>query len=623
MIKRLLSSLSLLIILTSGLSSQDMCDRIDILRKSNNYDIFKDSVEHYIKHIPFEDIDIPTWDVIYYSNVNSHFQIGKYKEAINLGKQYLNWQKSVNYQYNEGDLFNVIGTSYHMSNNLDSAAVYYIRSADTNYKNGNKFYYAIIMNNLGVIYLNSADYTKSIEYYKNTRRTFNELKDSTYMSSILGNIAAAYDGMQQLDSAKHYAEMAIYTGERMNTSKGVFNGKMTLAAIAKYDKDTTNAIRINKEVYKQAIDEANDEYKHRAGQALAPLVSDKKEALKLAEEAYEYSQTYALGLEDSFQATLAHLYRKNEQSEKGYDLLYELQIKKDSVNKSNYEEERIALIAKFESKEKELKIAEQEQAISKKDVENTQLIGGLLLSGLLGLSALFFVFQNRRINQQKLNVLNEKNEKRFAQLETMILKAQMNPHFMFNSLNSIRYLFMKDQKDKGLKYITKFAKLLRSTLNHGEKALVKLSEEIELTELYIQLEQLRFEDQFEYQSIFSEDDAWKEISIPPFVIQPIVENAFWHGLSASEKTLKSINITIVKDENQCLIHIDDNGVGMNNSKSSTDASVGKEKSYGLSLIKERFDLMNTSSENQYSMSISTPQQFDSGSRVSIRISPKN
>jgi len=214
---------------------------------------------------------------------------------------------------------------------------------------------------------------------------------------------------------------------------------------------------------------------------------------------------------------------------------------------------------------------------------------------------------------------NTENEKRFCQLETMILKSQMNPHFIFNSLNSIRYLFMKDEKDKGLKYITKFAKLLRSTLNHGEEAMVNLIDEIELTELYISLEQLRFNDEFSFIKSYPSNKSWCNIKIPPFVIQPIVENAFWHGLSASKKKDKKLKITIENEIGYFLIIIEDNGIGFNNSNKTTDKFIDNKKSYGLKLINERFKLINKTQEFNYSLNINQSNQSISGTTVTIKI----
>lgn len=228
---------------------------------------------------------------------------------------------------------------------------------------------------------------------------------------------------------------------------------------------------------------------------------------------------------------------------------------------------------------------------------------------------LLFILTKIYVNYQKRNL---EYDKRFAQLETMILKSQMNPHFIFNSLNSIRYLFMKDEKHKGLKYITKFAKLLRSTLHHGEEALVKLSEEIELTELYIELEQLRFEGKFEFVASYDEDYEWRNILVPPFVVQPLVENAFWHGLSQSKKENKELKIKVEKQDADWLIQVIDNGIGMSNSKPSLDKEVGKEKSYGLSILKERFELINSLGDHHYSLRIDSNSDIE-GTTVTIEI----
>lgn len=213
-------------------------------------------------------------------------------------------------------------------------------------------------------------------------------------------------------------------------------------------------------------------------------------------------------------------------------------------------------------------------------------------------------------------------EKRFAQLETMILKSQMNPHFIFNSLNSIRYLFMVDKKEKGLKYITKFAKLLRTTLHHGEQALISLVDEIELTELFIQLEQLRFDDEFSFTADYGSNDGWRALQIPPFVIQPIVENAFWHGLSQSKEKEKNITIRIESRDKTWWIHILDNGVGMKASKSIVDTEVNKKKSYGLSIIRERFELINKTEKVQYAIQIEERKDGPTGTQVSIQITEK-
>ena len=239
----------------------------------------------------------------------------------------------------------------------------------------------------------------------------------------------------------------------------------------------------------------------------------------------------------------------------------------------------------------------------------------LLLGVIIGLLIWLWVRGYVKRQRRELEI-----DKRLAQLETMILKSQMNPHFIFNSLNSIRYLFMKDEKEQGLKYITKFARLLRTTLQLGDHALVNLEEEIELTELFIQLEQLRFDDSFTYTSNFDCDSRWREIKIPPFVIQPIVENAFWHGLLPSDKKDKNLDISVHKKSKGYEIIIEDNGVGLSaKSDHTTNEELNKGKSYGLNIIQERFDLMNKSQQFKYSIKVADSSKYDKGTAITILI----
>lgn len=236
----------------------------------------------------------------------------------------------------------------------------------------------------------------------------------------------------------------------------------------------------------------------------------------------------------------------------------------------------------------------------------------MLLTGLMiWMSIRFYIKRQKR---------NLEIDKRFDQLETMVLKSQMNPHFMFNSLNSIRYLFMKDEKEKGLQYITKFARLLRTTLHHGDQAQVKLIDEIELTELYIELEKLRFDDSLKFTTSYLDTADWQDVPIPPFVIQPIVENAFWHGLLPSKSTDKHLHISISQISGGFRVIVEDNGVGLSaKSEHSVDAELNKMKSYGLTIIKERFDLINTTSTTQYDLKVDDSINNETGVMATIEI----
>jgi sensor histidine kinase YesM len=146
------------------------------------------------------------------------------------------------------------------------------------------------------------------------------------------------------------------------------------------------------------------------------------------------------------------------------------------------------------------------------------------------------------------------------ELEMKALRSQMNPHFIYNALNSIQALVLDDQTDKATLYISKFGRLLRQVLNHADQEGVSLAEELETLELYIQLEQLRLHVDLHYHiEVDAAIDTHQE-GIPPLVLQPFVENALWHGLSrkAGEKTL---GIFLHLDNEWLVAAIVDNGIG--------------------------------------------------------------
>lgn len=240
------------------------------------------------------------------------------------------------------------------------------------------------------------------------------------------------------------------------------------------------------------------------------------------------------------------------------------------------------------------------------------------ITGLLLLGLLVWLYFRYRMNREKAK---SRVEKRFAELETVILKSQMNPHFLFNSLNSIRFLFLKGENKQGITYITKFAKLLRSSLHLGETPLVTLGEELDFTKLYIEMEQLRFDNKIKIVLEESNRQEWEKIPIPPYTIQPLVENASWHGLYPSENEEKILNLSLSQTENNWTVTVEDNGVGYNpSSKAKRDENTNKKKSYGLKLIKERFQLLNKTQEHTYALDIRKAERFPSGTRAEVTIS---
>lgn len=182
-------------------------------------------------------------------------------------------------------------------------------------------------------------------------------------------------------------------------------------------------------------------------------------------------------------------------------------------------------------------------------------------------------------------------KKQFAELELKALHAQMNPHFMFNSLNSIKSYILKAEPKLAAEYLSNFAHLIRMILQNSKEKTISLSQEIETLLLYIELEKMRFDNKFEFgYSIDSSLDINK-IQVPPLILQPYVENAIWHGLMHRREVGKLV-ISLEQRQQQIHCIIQDNGIGRaaaGKIKKDTDK---KYKSLGMRITQDRIDLMN-------------------------------
>ncbi|MBK6634913.1 MAG: histidine kinase [Chitinophagaceae bacterium] len=146
------------------------------------------------------------------------------------------------------------------------------------------------------------------------------------------------------------------------------------------------------------------------------------------------------------------------------------------------------------------------------------------------------------------------------ELEAMALRAQMNPHFIFNCLNSIKSLMQEKETEKGITYLTTFSKLIRTLFNNADKKLISLYDEIETCKFYLQLEALRFDTKFSYAVNIDETIDLKSIQVPALIIQPFIENAIWHGI-VPRKSSGHVSLKVTRKYDIIEVAIDDDGIG--------------------------------------------------------------
>ena len=198
-------------------------------------------------------------------------------------------------------------------------------------------------------------------------------------------------------------------------------------------------------------------------------------------------------------------------------------------------------------------------------------------------------YKLRLINREKILLEQSAHDNQMS-----ALRAQMNPHFIFNSLNSIQYLISSDKKAPAMKYLNKFSILMRRLLEGSIKINVVLAEEIALLEKYIELEALRFNHSFTYRITTEDRLDIQEVELPPLIVQPFVENAILHGLGNKEKGEKHLDVRFMKNEKFLICEIEDNGVGREYSQKTKSSLYKSKTSRGIGVTEKRLRLLGAS-----------------------------
>lgn len=213
----------------------------------------------------------------------------------------------------------------------------------------------------------------------------------------------------------------------------------------------------------------------------------------------------------------------------------------------------------------------------------------LVLAGIAG--SILGSYQYRVSQIRKEERLRSEYEKRLTNVELSALRAQMNPHFIFNCLNSIDHYIIKNETRKASEYLNSFSRLIRLILQNSRSNYVNLRDELEALKLYMEMESLRFNHRFDYRVQVEKDLALDGIEIPPMLIQPYVENAIWHGLMHKEGKGK-VELILSKNNGYLQCIIEDNGIGRAKAATLKSKNSTRKKSMGMGITKDRMNLIN-------------------------------
>ena len=278
-----------------------------------------------------------------------------------------------------------------------------------------------------------------------------------------------------------------------------------------------------------------------------------------------------------------------------------------AVKKRIFDEEKIKQVNELETKyqtaqkDQEINLLTKENEVQEAKVQGQSTLRNALIGGLISLAiiaALIFYSMRQKLKNQK--IFASKNEEvksanfkqQLGALENKALRSQMNPHFIFNCMNSINRMILSKDLDGASLYLTKFAKLIRLMLENSEKPTVPLEKELALVASYIQLESLTNNGKISYRINVDPEIDQEAIHIPSMVLQPFIENAIWHGLMNKKEHEGHIKIIIRESIDLLKCMIEDNGIGREKALELKKKAVLKSRSMGLTITQKRLQLLS-------------------------------
>lgn len=536
-----------------------------------------------------------------------------YNKALEFYNKSLIISKNANDTNAMAACYNNIGVTYNRMGQYDKAIENQLFQLKINEKSGNKKGIAISNSNIGNIYNSMDENDKALEYYQNSLLISNEINDTNAIANALINIGVIYQEIDSNDIALEYHYQALKLKRILNDKINVANTLSNIGLIDLKFKQIEQAFNY----FSQAF-EIYEEIKFNYGVSLSLLnigsvYAEQKQinkakssffdALKIAKE------IEAKPLIQNIYYNLFILFQDNKIYKEALDYRILYSQVKDSLYTIEIHKQIAELQTKYETEKKEneinnltkekeirgLKINQQESKIVQQRIQTYSLI---FLLFLLGVSA-YLLFGRYKLRQKNFQNELEKNN---LLIEQKLLRTQMNPHFIFNSLNSIQSFISENEAFLAESYLSKFAHLMRSILDNSRMEFIKIDDDISTLRLYMELEKLRFNNKFDFNIIVDPQIIADFTLIPPMLIQPFVENAILHGIMYKETKGFIEVIFKLMDNTICCIVIDD-GVGREIAMEKKKKNSSKRKSHGLQVTKERLELLNEKRKTNISIKI--------------------
>ncbi|MFC4686477.1 tetratricopeptide repeat protein [Epilithonimonas pallida] len=550
-----------------------------------------------------------------YQNIGVSFLIyGDYKKALQNFDSSEKILLKINSEKKEiketlAKTFGSKGVVYSQQNNYAAALENDFQALKIYEENKNNLQTSKLYNNIGVIYKSIDDQEKALEYFLKANQTSRKINPETFAASA-SNIGLIYLFQNKLEQAKKYFDESLKSYQENENPRGLgelYNSYSQYYIRKNQKKEAKNSLQKAEEEFLSVDDKfgLSDTYMF-----LAQIYFDEKElekSLQFSNKSLELAKELDLTeARMNAEKLLSQIYDQKEDQKLALYHLKNYDIEKEKFDAVKNEQQRLKTELNFQYEKQQLEKRENASRERLKWIF-TVLIIGLLLLGL------FLFYRNKE--KQKTLLL----QKQLTEFEHKALHLQMNPHFVFNCLAAISAFVIQNGKDEAIRYLAKFSKLMRLTLEFSKESSITLDKEIEALQNYLELEQLRFNNKFDF-NISKESNIEDDTAIPSLLLQPYVENAIIHGVVPLEDK-GFINIIFRQIEDQLICIITDNGVGIEQSKKNKETFVNAHKSMAMEISKKRLETLEQLENKKIELSITELRDNEKilGTQVLIKL----
>jgi tetratricopeptide (TPR) repeat protein len=603
--------------------------------------------EKYFRQVP--DLYKETDDLKEYNNAiailgyNLYLQL-KFYEARTLKEKNLTYYKTVADDVGLAYTYRVIGKTYEEQGYYEKAFEYFhkdmlITRKIEEYKGTRRDQYMWGNYYMADLYKDAGDSKTALSYYRLSaeRAKENELPD--FYNSRMGDINFL---LHNYDSARYYYQLEhdlislrfVDPVLRKNfLSDADINIGETYLAQNKYDEALEHILKPLQFCFPPNL------FTMRVLNDLARVYKGQKkitQSFQYSKQLLAVAQTNGARqyIRDGFELYWK-LYDQQGKTDSAYKYHLLYSTMKDSLARDVQLRNMAAIEMKFQNEQQQSKISLLNKEKKIQEQQNQILfLGfiGLILTGIVVFRNILLKRRNeinmRKGAEKELQIQELQTEKtkaefqqQAAELEMQALRAQMNPHFIFNSLNSINRFILQNNKAQASEYLTKFSKLVRLILQNSQSALIPLDSELESLQLYLELEAVRFDHHFEFNIKVDNELETDIIKVPPLIIQPYAENAIWHGLMHKEEK-GNLEIELFQQDDFLCCKITDDGVGRKKATEIKSKSAATHKSMGMQITASRIEMLQQKKQLDTYIKITDlvlPDGSEGGTEVLLKI----